>query len=62
MFARDHGLRVMKRQIGAYLSDGFVRERRQRGEATERLFVARLRPMQQRLRLLLQLFEIRSGG
>ena len=56
-------LRVVQRQIDrADLVERLARERRQNGESPERVRVARLRGVEQRLRLLLQLFEIRTGG
>ena len=63
VLARDRRLRVVQRQIGgADLVEGLARERGQDGESAERVGVARLRGVEQRLRLLLQLFEIRTGG
>ena len=59
MLAGDHGLRVVERWIAcADLFDRLARKRGQRGEAAERVRVARLRRMEQGLGLLLQLLEI----
>ena len=63
VLARDDRLRVVQRQIlDVDLVEGLARERGQDGEARERLRLARLRRVEQRLGLLLQLFEIRTCG
>jgi hypothetical protein len=63
VLARDHGLRVVERQIDdGDLIDGFTRKRWQGGEATERVRVAGVRRMEQGLGLLLQLLEVWADG
>jgi hypothetical protein len=61
VLARDYGLRVVEREIRrGNFGDGLAGERRQSAEAAKRILVAGLRGVQQRLGLLLQLFEAGS--
>ena len=63
VLARHRRLGIVQRQIGgANLVERLARERWQDGESPERSRVARLRRVEQRLRLLLQLFEVRTCG
>ncbi len=63
VIARDHGLRVVEREIeDGDLLDRFARKRGQGRKAPERVIVASVRGMEQGLGLLLQLFEIRAIG
>jgi hypothetical protein len=61
MLASDHGLRVVQGDRGRDLLGRARSERRQSGASLDRTGVAPLRGAQQRLRLLLQLLEIRTG-
>ena len=61
MLARDRRLRIVQREIGGgNLVGGLARECRHNREATEGVDVACLRGVEQRLGLLLQMFEIRA--
>jgi hypothetical protein len=63
VFARDRRLRIVQRQIDrADLVERLSRERGQHGESLERFRIARFRRVEQRLRQLLQMFEIGTGG
>ena len=63
VLARHRRLGVVERQIlDVDLVEGLTRERGEDGEARERLRLARLRRVEQGLRLLLQLFEVRTCG
>src|SRR5262252_6323767 len=63
VFARNRRLGIMQSQIrGADLRYGSAFERGQGGETSERVWIAPLRRGEQRLRLLLQLLEVRTRG
>jgi len=60
---RDRRLRVVQRQVRRTdLVGGFPRERWKNREAAERFRIARARRIEERLRLFLQLFEVRTCG
>src|SRR5258708_38956089 len=63
VLTRDRRLRIVQRQMrDTGLVEGLSGERGQDRESPERVRVTCLRGVEQRLRLLLQLFEVRTCG
>ncbi|HEU4892375.1 MAG TPA: hypothetical protein VFT47_12550 [Vicinamibacterales bacterium] len=63
VLARDRRLRIVQREIGGVDPVGRrAGKRGQHGESPQRLRIAGLRRIEERLGLLLQMFEIRTSG